>query len=103
VNEIDVLARLPYARRVQLVVTVEAQSIGDTEVAPAMAAALLEFVREAEKAQPGSPLCAPSGKFESADGVDVSWRTMTRFYRYGALIGQVGITGSGKRIHTMKE
>ena len=61
-------------RKLEVHVLVEAQAADDSPLAPLVAKALQEFIDQT------TPHSKASGKFESKDGLDVTWATKNEYY-----------------------
>lgn len=85
-----------WRRRLTLNILVEAEAADDSNLAPLVDAAVREFL----ESPPGQGIGPESmkGKFESAGGLDVTWRALNSYYVGDRLVGESGVSADGKGV-----
>lgn len=90
--EVAQAAVAAWRRRLDVHIHVEAEAADDSPLSKLVANAVKEFASQAPS--------ATAGKFESRDGLDVSWRVMNRYYADEQLIGMSGVNDRGELVNT---
>lgn len=88
-----------WRRRLTVDIRIDAAAADDSPLSGLVVNALREYIDS--PAEQGDGNSAMVGKFESKDGLDVSWRAINRFYEDEKLVGEVGVNDRGERVDSM--